>query len=84
MPEEDEDAAKSHEAQEVVGVALVAHDQPAVVAQPDEQPLYEVTVSIGRVKKVAQSRESRTPRCDVRGGHSGLGAVGLEQAQGMP
>ena len=46
--------------------------------------IYEVTVSIGRVKKVAQSRESPAPRCDVRGGQSGLGAVGLEQAQGMP
>ncbi len=39
MPEEDEDAAEAYEAQEVIGVALVAYDQPAVVAQPRKQPL---------------------------------------------
>ncbi len=32
-------ATEVDEAEEVVGVVLVAHNQPAVVAQPGEQPL---------------------------------------------
>ena len=46
--------------------------------------VYETTLSIGRVRMVSESRESRAPRCDARGGRSGLGALGLEQAQAMP
>lgn len=40
MSEEDEDAAEVDESEEVVGVALVAHDRRAIVAQPGEQPLH--------------------------------------------
>ena len=66
MPQEDTDASEVDEAEEVLGVALIAGDQPAVVLEPGEQPfdLPAALVASQGSAVLSQVFDSRGVRCD--------------------